>query len=320
MELGMFKIFRLLLLTAMIGISLIIGAGFFGAVHPAFDTLSNFRFHLALVLAVMAVLWTFKCGRVPAAVFALISFFAVASTTSGLPIASGSAQASRNTQTYRLFSMNLFWANQKHDAVISRILELDPDLVVLMEFEQSWPRKIRGLSATYPYRFHCSVHYSTGGVVMLSKFPINSTPRYCGEYGSLALGEIEIAGTTITLGAVHLRWPWPASGPRLIDQHTPLLNAIGENALIAGDFNSVTWSHSMARFAEAGDLQIIENIGPSWGPTLTIFGQNLQWPRWFGLPIDNALSKGSVSIVSATTLEDIGSDHLPILIDFQLRQ
>lgn len=315
----MFKIFRFLLLIAMIGTSLVIGAGFLGAFHPAFDTLSNFRLHLAILLALMAVLWTFKCSRVPAAIFALISFFAIASTTAGLPFASGSAQASRNTQTYRLFSMNLFWANQMPDAVVSRILELDPDLVVLMEFEHSWPGKIRGLSTIYPYRFHCSVHYGTGGVVMLSKYPLNSSPRYCGEYGSLALSDVEIDGTNVTLGAVHLRWPWPASGPRLIDQHTPLLNAIGENALIAGDFNSVTWSHSMARFAEAGDLQIVENIGPTWGPNMTVFGRNLQWPRQFGLPIDNAMSKGSVNVVSASTLESIGSDHLPILIDFQLQ-
>ncbi|MGI9401265.1 MAG: endonuclease/exonuclease/phosphatase family protein [Rhizobiaceae bacterium] len=315
----MYRVFRILLLLAMIGTSVIIGAGFLGAVHPAFDTLSNFRFHLAILLAVMAVLWTFKCSRVPAAIFALISFFAVASTSSGLPISANPAQASKNDQTYRLFSMNLFWANQMPDAVVSRILELDPDLVMLMEFEHSWPGKIKTLSDIYPHLFHCSVHIGSGGVVILSKYPLNSTPRYCGEYGSLALSDVIIDGTEITLGAVHLRWPWPASGPRLIDQHTPLLNAIGDNALIAGDFNSVTWSHSVARFAEAGELQIVENIGPTWGPGLTIFGKNLQWPRWFGLPIDNAMSKGQVIVVSALTLEDIGSDHLPILIDFQLQ-
>ncbi|MEM7462431.1 MAG: endonuclease/exonuclease/phosphatase family protein [Pseudomonadota bacterium] len=315
----MFRVFRFLLLAAMIGTSLVIIAGFFGAIHPAFDTLSNFRLHLAVLLVLMAVMWTFTCSRVPALLFALIGFFAIASASSGLPIPSGSAQASTSSQTHRLFVMNLFWANQTPEAVISKIIESKADIVMLMEFGHSWPSNISKLSASYPYQFHCAVHYGTGGVITLSRYPLKAEPRYCGTYGSLGLADTEIEGTIVTLGAVHLRWPWPASGPRLIDEQTPYLMATGENALIAGDFNSVTWSHSMARFAKAGDLDIVGNIGPTWGPSLRIMGHDLQWPRRFGLPIDNVMSKGKVDIVSATTLEPLGSDHLPILVDFQIR-
>ncbi|TGR60157.1 AP endonuclease, partial [bacterium M00.F.Ca.ET.194.01.1.1] len=41
--------------------------------------------------------------------------------------------------------------------------------------------------------------------------------------------------------------------------------------------------------------------------------------RYAGLPIDQVFSKGGVTIHSATRLEDAGSDHLPVLVEFSLR-
>jgi len=39
---------------------------------------------------------------------------------------------------------------------------------------------------------------------------------------------------------------------------------------------------------------------------------------YVGLPIDQVFSKGEVAILSAKTLESVGSDHLPVLVEFSL--
>ena len=41
--------------------------------------------------------------------------------------------------------------------------------------------------------------------------------------------------------------------------------------------------------------------------------------RFAGLPIDNVFSKGNILIHSAKRLESVGSDHLPVLIEFSTK-
>ena len=57
---------------------------------------------------------------------------------------------------------------------------------------------------------------------------------------------------------------------------------------------------------------------PSAGPTWL----QIKLPdflRFAGLPIDQVFSKGAVLIHSASRLEDTGSDHLPVMVEFSLR-
>ncbi len=151
--------------------------------------------------------------------------------------------------------------------------------------------------------------------MIFSKFAFVPGSEFCGTYAALALNDVVIDGRTVTIGSAHLRWPWPASGPRLVTALTPRLRTLGADALIAGDFNAVTWSALLSRFAREGGLTIVDGIGPSW------------LHRWFpegmiaiaGLPIDQALMKGDVRVVSARTLPPVGSDHLPVLVEFVVR-
>jgi endonuclease/exonuclease/phosphatase (EEP) superfamily protein YafD len=315
----MLILLRALTFLAMAGITAIIVAGFFGAVHPAFDTLSNFRLHLAVLLIALAALWAFRYNRLVAAAYSLAGLAAVATSLPGLPAFHNQVQAARSGETYRLFSMNLYWANPAPGMVIEKIMETDPDFVFLVEYSKKWQRRISKLDWRYPYQSRCPTSGNRGGSVILSKFPFSTGRDYCAEYASLALREVEIEGSMVTLGVVHQRWPWPASGPRLIDAQLPELRSIGGHAIIAGDFNSVTWSHSLQRFADAGKLAIVENIGATWGPSLTVGGHDLQFPQRLGLPIDNVMVGGGVRVIHAGTLNHLGSDHLPTLVDFELR-
>ena len=128
--------------------------------------------------------------------------------------------------------------------------------------------------------------------------------------------EVKIAGETVEIGSVHLRWPWPASGPKQITALKPFLETIGETAIMAGDFNSVPWSYSLGRFASYAVMRISAIPGGTWlfKPLPT------EWAHWFGLPIDNVLSKDRVRIVDIQTRREVGSDHLPVLVRFTLEK
>ena len=63
-----------------------------------------------------------------------------------------------------------------------------------------------------------------------------------------------------------------------------------------------------------GGMEIVPGIGSTW----MFRADRMSSLVWAGLPIDNVLKKGDVKILSATTLSGIGSDHLPVLVRFQV--
>lgn len=330
------SLLRTAILLAMLGLAGAIAAGFLGFVHPAFDLFSNFRLHFSVALLVLAALWSFRCSKAPSIVFALIGFGGLFACAPGLPITSYANTPAGGERVYRLFAMNLLWRNPTPGKVLEAIGAADPDILYLTEMSWHLRQLNESLREDYPYAFRCAEWKTVGGSVILSRLPIRKGKDFCGDYASLGLTTIVIEGKEISAGVVHLRWPWPASGPRQIDALVPRLERLRDDALIAGDFNSVTWSHGVTRFAAAGGLEIARGIGATWGPALVAsnlvdevpadrklsaerVARVLQWPAKLGLPIDNAMSKGVVRIVSARTLPPAGSDHLPLLIEFVVR-
>jgi endonuclease/exonuclease/phosphatase (EEP) superfamily protein YafD len=306
---------RRLLLLAMLATTAGIATGFLGFVHPAFDTLANFRMHLGVGLLLMAVLWTFRCSRVPAIVFALVGFAALFASAPGLRFSDNAGQPLTGERVYRLLAFNLRFDNTDPDAAMAMIRNSGADILALSEISTMWQARIAELAAEYPHRDHCPEWSLIGGVMILSKFPFTTRDPYCHDYAALSLREVEIEGHKVEIGSAHLRWPWPASGPRQVDALKPRLGEIGENALVAGDFNAATWTALISKFAGYGGLEVVRGIGPTW--MYKRLPVSLAW--YFGLPMDNAMAKGRVKVLSARALPPAGSDHLPVLVDFVVR-
>ena len=58
-------------------------------------------------------------------------------------------------------------------------------------------------------------------------------------------------------------------------------------------------------------------VGPA-GPTW-LYRALPELLRFAGLPIDQVFAKGDVVVHSVGTLEAVGSDHLPVLVEFSLK-
>lgn len=308
------RTFSLLLILATIGSTLAIAMSTLNAVHPAFDLIANFKFHFALLTILLALFWLARRQFQIAGAIILFGVFALNSTLIGLPKFGKKQPAQTSTKVHSLLQFNVSFDNVDQSKVLKMILDQDPDIFVGLEFSSNWSDTLYRLQEKYSYVFHCPEWQNIGGGYIFSKYPFTKNPTYCHEFAALGVQEITIDQTPVSIGVVHLRWPWPASQPKQIIALKPYLNTLGHNALIAGDFNAATWSHAVKTIAKNGGLNIVENIGFTWmEKRLPNF-----LAKWIGLPIDNAMHKGAVQIVSANSLAPVGSDHLPVLIKFSI--
>jgi endonuclease/exonuclease/phosphatase (EEP) superfamily protein YafD len=89
--------------------------------------------------------------------------------------------------------------------------------------------------------------------------------------------------------------------------------SLGETSIMACDCNAVPWSAAIRRVADLGKLTVAPSPGPTW-----LFIKLPDFLRFAGLPIDQVFSKGAILIHSVSRLENNGSDHLPVMLEFSL--
>ena len=296
--------------------------GFFGDVHPAFDSFAHFRAHLAAVSAVLAMLLLpgrFRLYALPGLVFAIACFSTTSTMLSGpglRPVQAGFEAPSDDQPTYRLLQMNLRFDNQTPEKVLSLVGRIQPDVITLDEVSDMWKDKLRLLSHAYPHQLICPYPNLVFGVAILSRRPFTEgTEPACFARGALAIASVDFGGAAADIGAIHLSWPWPFEQPWQLSHLDEPLSRLSETAIMAGDCNATPWSAAVHKVAKEGGLEIMPSAGPTW--------QYMKLPeslRFAGLPIDQVFTKGDIVVNSIQTLAGTGSDHLPVLVEFSMRQ
>lgn len=302
------------LAAAAISVPLVLG--FFGGLHPALDSFSHFRLHLAVMLAALGlVMLAVPTWRLNGAIALLLGVSAHVATV-GLPLSGGGAHAQEPAPgaTYRLFSMNLRYDNPTPERVLSLIGETRPDIITLVEVSRGWAERLETIAAAYPHRIVCPAHTPIGESAILSRRPFTGSSPACHLGGLLATATVDLGGRPVEIAAVHLGWPWPSPQHRQVGMLAPHLASLGDTAIVAGDFNAAPWSATVRQVAWKGKLTLAGRVGPSWlhrslSPALL---------RWVGLPLDHVLTKGAIMAAAPQVLPDAGSDHLAVLMDFML--
>ncbi|KQZ94399.1 AP endonuclease [Mesorhizobium sp. Root157] len=313
--------FQPLMLLCLTAATIPLLLGFFGSLHPALDSLAHFRVHLAVIVAVLALpllTTTYLVQAISALVFAVVAFSTTTDTLNLLgskPVKAAFEAKPANQAVYRLLQMNLRFDNRTPEKVLSLVGRTKPDVVTLDEVSSMWDGKLDLLKSAYPYRVVCPRPNSVFGVALLSRRPFTENEEtHCFERGSLAVATVDFAGAKVDVGAIHLGWPWPFQQERQIAILLQPLASLAPTAIMAGDLNATPWSTAAHDIAKAGGLTLMHSVGPTW-----LFLPFPDFLRFAGLPIDNVFSKGDILIHSAERLESIGSDHLPILIEFSIK-
>ncbi|MBL8583419.1 MAG: endonuclease/exonuclease/phosphatase family protein, partial [Rhizobiaceae bacterium] len=153
-----------------------------------------------------------------------------------------------------------------------------------------------------------------GGVAILSRRPFaEGREPQCFDRGSMAIAPVDFGGQTVEVTALHLGWPWPFGQNWQVRNVSPILAELNGPALLAGDFNATPWSQTAHAVAAAGGLAPLPVPGATW-----LYHRLPQWLHFTGLPIDQVMAKGEIDIHAVRTLDPVGSDHLPVLVEFSL--
>lgn len=295
--------------------------GFFGSLHPAFDSLGHFRVHLAVIVAILAIpllATPHRVSALSALVFAVAAFSTITDKLNVLglkPVHAALEAKPADRAVYRLLQINLRFDNRAPEKVLSLIGSSAPDVVTLNEVSAMWDSKIDLLKSAYPYSVVCPRPNGVFGVAILSRRPFakDKEPR-CFERGALATTTVDFSGLEMDVAAIHLGWPWPFDQAHQIAMLSSSLAALSPTAIMAGDLNATPWSAAALKVADAGGLTLMPSVGSTW-----LFMQLPDSMRFLGLPIDNVFSKGDILIHSVKRMENVGSDHLPLLVEFSIK-
>ena len=292
--------------------------GYFGNIHPAFDSLGHFRIQLAALTALFGLL-TMLIGGFLGGAALLVTVIFVQWTT--LTTMSGTANAAANPSTgpvYRLLQSNVRFDNRSFTEFLRLVASTKPDVMTLQEISTPWQDKLANIKHLYPYQLICPAIDRVGPSAIISRRPfVAGSSGNCLKDSNIAMQTISFGGQPVTFASLHLHWPWPKRQPEELAEILPALQqpklASGAT-LLAGDLNAATWSHTANAIADASATIAVHYTGGSWAP--------LEWPAswtpYIGLPIDNVFYNSRINLLSVQRQPSIGSDHLPLLIEFTL--
>ncbi len=201
-----------LILLGAVALSVPLVLGFFGAVHPALDSFSHFRAHLAVLMGLLALPLFFTRMRREAAMLLLFAIMAFATTSGAVReylSGSGGAQAQAQEPVgarYSLVQINLREDNPQPKRILQMIAREKPDVITYQEASEQWGKWLAILKSTYPYRLNCRDDPRTWGVGILSRRPFSDKEQTaCVGDGLLAIAPIDFGGTTVNVAALHFR-------------------------------------------------------------------------------------------------------------------
>ena len=314
----MILVVQLLLIAALVLLGLLTFAGFFGRKSWLLDITSHFRVQYFTSL----LLVSFGClvfGQIWGAVaaIALASVNAAVMLPRFIPL----AQAASNGPVYRLLLSNVLMRNRSYDQLRKLVVRERPDLVVLIEPDQAWLDGLADLRPDYPY-WAVASRQDAYGIAVLSRQPFQSAEEL--HLGSAevptVIARLNLADHPDQMLTVMATHPPPPKGAVHSESRNNQLQALaqyvrqgGEAFILCGDLNLSPWSPYFSDLLKSSRLA---DSGRGFGVQPT-------WPADNGLlrtPIDHCLVSAQIAVRRRRLGSRIGSDHLPVILDFTFRK
>jgi len=299
---------KTLLYLAFLGLAIPFLLSFLNAFHPLFDSFSHFRIHLMLALIpTMLILALFHERKNRLLYFGLVAMGVLYLYVVNQPFR---LKEIDNTKTHILkhIQFNLNFRNQEMDKVVEYFKNSNADVITLEEVTVAHQMKLQEMKEAYPYQAYCEFYPVVGAVAILSKHPFNKENAACLKGKGLQWSQIMVNKQPINVVAIHTLWPFPHGQPEQIAEIKPIFKKMSTPTLIAGDFNAVSWSHTVKEIEEASNTKVVE--GMRW--TIDLEKQVPLIPH-FKLAIDQLLLSSEFQVINIYVEKDLGSDHLPVV-------
>jgi endonuclease/exonuclease/phosphatase (EEP) superfamily protein YafD len=288
--------------------------GFAGRLWWPFELPSFFRPQEAAVLLaaglVALALRLFRTAAV-AALLAAVNAAVVLAPTWDRP-----SYAAPDGRSVKLLLLNVYEGNDDYARVAALIRREQADVVGLSELTPAWVMALAPALAEYRSRAVSSAGGATGiGLYGRDLLRSARIDPFAGGASPAAVGSLDLGDRTMTLVLAHPPFPFtPGNASRRSRQLDAIADAIVDGRLrapvaVCGDLNAPPWSAAGRRFAARADL------------TDTSRGYRLQgtWPSFLPeplrIPLDGCMIGDGVTLVSRRTGPDVGSDHLPLVVE-----
>lgn len=290
-------------------------AGFFGLLHRYCELASHFRLQY-LIAACLCILFfaIFKAWRqvLIATACVIINAFVVLPWVS----LSASGHVSDLHPDLRLMSANVLYRNGNHSALLEQVAKENPDVLLVLEASDHWQEALKALDQTYPY-MRIARKSDRESLMLFSRHPLVDLPIK--NEGEANFGHLRVAlnfnGKTVSLIGLHP--PTPTGEKDFLARNRQftvvagIVQELPQPVIVIGDFNATMWSPYFARLVEETKL-VSARKGFGILPTFPTFFPPLM------IPIDHCLVSPDIKVLDCRKGSNIGSDHLPLIVDLAL--
>jgi endonuclease/exonuclease/phosphatase (EEP) superfamily protein YafD len=191
-----------------------------------------------------------------------------------------------------------------------------PDLIALVEISQEWMRALEPIRDDYPHQ-KWAVRSDDYGLALLSRIPFREAKihYFGGSDRPSIVACMEADGRDLTLVLTHPPPPKSKAEAQARNQQFAEMAeyAASHNSslMLVGDLNITPWSAHFKDLLRQGKFKD-SRVG---------FGLQASWPAsipFLRIPIDHILVSGGFELYERKLGPKIGSDHLPVMLDFAL--
>ena len=291
-------------------------AGLLGRFAWFLELFTHFKVQLAVCFAGYAALeFAARRHRRAWASLAFAALNAVPAVLLSLPSGARAAPLTPDLPArLRILQANILTSNTNAPALLALVAREDPDVIVLQEPNVRWLRDLAPLADRYPVHAAQPREDNFGAAIFCK------TNALCAEIFLLSDPEeapsskalIAAGGRTVTVIGTHPLAPccdasWLGRNAFTLEL-AERLKAVRGPLVVTGDFNNTPWSATFRGFLAASGLR---DSAQGHGPLFT-------WPTaipFLRIPLDHCFVSRDVQVLSKRLGPDIGSDHLPLIID-----
>lgn len=280
----------------------------------------QFQYFIAAVLSLVILLLLRRWRMVLLASAALIvSSSAVVPLWFGQQDIGLGVKPTQLTSTIRILHANVLSSNENHIALVKLIAQEKPDIVMLQEINSQWLEALTSLENDYPYK--CIADRDDNfGIAVFSSTPIHEAVVQqfgTANFPSITF-QIQIDDASVDIISTHPMPPVSAHAQTSRNEQLMAVAAFAEGRenplIVVGDLNTTMWTSPYKKLCKKLSLTNARKgfgILPNWPASL---------PGIMRIPIDHYLVSDEVFISDCRLGSKIGSDHLPLIIDFQIRR
>jgi endonuclease/exonuclease/phosphatase (EEP) superfamily protein YafD len=243
---------------------------------------------------------------------------AIATLVHAMPLAADLTRSPRSGPAggaeIRVLMLNVLTENRRFDQVRQLIADEKPDIVGLVEVDRRWIAGVAPAVADFAGRLE-EPRDDNFGVALYVRGRANGAIERLGSSTPSVVADVAIRDVRLRVVLTHPMPPIDADATRLQERQ---IAAVAERArglvdpvLVMGDFNTTPWSRLFARLiGRTGLCDSREGFGIQ-----ASFPSDMAILR---IPIDHLLASCSIGVRARRIGPQVGSDHLPVIVDLTI--